>query len=171
MLIAAVGTYSPTGWDIVTLAVGGQGQPSPIVNTRFIEGIGGASLSPDGQWLAYTSNATGRVEVWIRPFPGPGNAHRISPNGGADPVWSKDGRELFYVSGRQMMAVRIAPGPVLDFSTAVALFESPYPHRQFVASVYDVAADGRFLMMKPVNRTTAPPGFHVLVNWRPGRPR
>ena len=151
MLIAAVGTYSPTGWDIVTLAVGSQGTPSPIVNTPFVEGIAGASLSPDGRWLAYTSNATGRMEVWIRPVSGPGKPERISPNGGTDPVWSKDGRELFYVAGRQMMAIRIAPGPTLDFSTAVALFESPYPHHPFVPSVYDVAADGRFLMMKPVN--------------------
>ncbi len=171
VLIAAVGTYSPTGWDIVALAVGGQGQPSPIVNTQFVEGIAGASLSPDGRWLAYTSNSTGRMEVWIRSVPGPGKPERISPNGGSDPVWSKDGRELFYVAGRQMMAVRFAPGPVLDFSTAVPLFESPHPHRPLVASTYDVAADGRFLMMKPANRTTAPPGFHVLVNWRPGRPR
>ena len=171
VLIAGVGTYTPTDWDIVTLPVGGEGPHTSIVNTRFTEGIAGASLSPDGRWLAYTSNATGRMEVWLRPFAGPGNAERISPNGGTDPVWSKDGRELFYLSGRQMMAVRIAPGPVLDFSTAVAAFESPITHRPFLASVYDVAADGRFLMMKPAKTTTAPPGFHVLVNWRPGRSR
>jgi eukaryotic-like serine/threonine-protein kinase len=164
-----VATYTPTQWDIVTLPVGGEGSPMPIVNTRFTEGLSGASLSPDGRWLAYTSNATGRIEVWIRSFPGPGQAERISPGGGTDPVWSRDGRELYYLSGRQMMAVRIAPGPALDFATAVATFESPITHRVFLASVYDVAADGRFLMMKPVKTTTAPPGFQVFVNWKPGR--
>ncbi len=70
------------------------------------------------------------------PFPGPGKADRISPNGGLDAVWSKDGRELFYVSSRQMMAVRITAGAALDFSTPVALFESSYLHRPNVALAY-----------------------------------
>jgi hypothetical protein len=109
--------------------------------------------------------------VWVRPFPGPGKAERISPNGGADPVWSKDGRELFYVSARQMMAVRISPGAALDSSTPVKLFDSPYQHRPNVALAYDVTSDGRFLMMKLANTTTAPPTFHVLVNWKPGKAR
>jgi serine/threonine protein kinase len=171
LLIASVATYTATDWDIVTIPVGGQGKPSPIVQTRFGEGLLGSSLSPDGRWLAYTSNATGPWEVWIRPFPGPGKAERISPNGGVDPVWSKDGRELFYVSSRQMMAVRITAGAALDFSTPVTLFESSYLHRPNAALAYDVTSDGRFLMMKRTNTTAAAPGFQVVVNWKPGKAR
>jgi Tol biopolymer transport system component len=168
-LIASVNTNSPTGWDIVTMPAGGQGESSPIVQTRFMEGLAGASLSPNHQWLAYTSNATGRAEVWIRPFPGPGSVERISPDGGTDPVWSKDGRELFYVSQGRMMAVRVnIADDALDFSTPVVLFDGPYLHRPNVAMAYDVTADGRFLMMKRATPTESP-AIEVVLNWKPGQ--
>jgi eukaryotic-like serine/threonine-protein kinase len=165
-LIAAVGTYTATNWDIVSIPVGGQGKPTPIVDTPFIDGLSGASLSPDGRWLAYTSNATGTMEVWIRPYPGPGKAERISPDSGTDPLWSKDGRELFYISRERMMAVRVNAGASLEFSTPVALFDNQYWHRPAVASAYDVTSDGRFLMMKQANTTTGSLPINVVLNWK-----
>jgi serine/threonine protein kinase len=170
-LIAAVGTYTATNWDIVSIPVGGQGTPTPVVNTPFADGLAGASLSPNGRWLAYTSNATGSMEVWIRSYPGPGKPERISPDTGADPVWSKDGRELFYISRRRMMAVRVNTGASLDFSRPVVLFDSPYWHRLATASAYDVTSDGRFLMLKQTNTTTASPPINVVVNWKLGKAR
>jgi len=173
-LIAGLDRYTATGWDIVTLPAGGQGPPSPLLQTPATEGLDGAALSGDGRWLAYTSTATGASEVWVRPYPGPGKAERISPSSGTDPVWSKDGHELFYVTrGKpRMMAVRVTTrGTELEFSAPVALFDSPYLHRQGVSEAYDVTADGRFLMMKPSTTTTGPLPINVIVNWKPDRAR
>ena len=62
-----------------------------------------AALSPDGRWLAYTSDGTGRREIWVRPYPGPGAPARVSPDGGAEPRWSRDGGTLYYLHGRTML--------------------------------------------------------------------
>jgi eukaryotic-like serine/threonine-protein kinase len=170
-LIAAVGTYTASNWDIVSIPVGAQGKPTPVVDTPFADGLLGACLSPDGRWLAYTSNATGSMEVWIRPYPGPGKAERVSPDGGVDPVWSKDGRELFYISRARMMAVRVDAQTSLEFSSPVTLFSSPYWHRPGTAASYDVTPDGRFLMMKQANTTTGSPPINVVLNWKPDQTR
>ena len=167
-LIAVINTYSPTGWDIVTLPVGLDAPPQPVLQTRFNEGSAGASLSPDGRWLAYPSNATGALEIWVQPYPGPGTPRRISPNGGTDPAWSKDGRELFYLEGRNMMAVGVQTGSTFDFAKPVQLFASPYLHQRFTPLSYDVAADRRFIMLKQANTMSTPTPFTVVLNWRAG---
>src|SRR5256885_14544622 len=74
--------------------------------TQFNEGA--ASFSPDGRWLAYTSNESGRPEVYVQPFPGPGGKWQISTEGGAEPLWNHNSRELFYRIGKKMMSVQIA---------------------------------------------------------------
>jgi hypothetical protein len=157
-LIAVINTYSPTGWDIVTLPVGRDAPAQPVLQTRFNEGFVGAALSPDGRWLAYPSNATGALEIWVQ--------RRISPNGGTDPAWSKDGRELFYLEGRNVMAVAVKSGSTLDFAKPVQLFASPYMHQRFTPLSYDVAADRRFIMLKQPNTTSTPTPFTVVLNWR-----
>jgi serine/threonine-protein kinase len=90
-----------TNWDILTLALEGNeksgwkpGEPKPFVNTPFIETE--PAFSPDGRWLAYSSNETGNFEVYVRPFPGPGGKWQVSTGGGRFPVWSRNGKELFY---------------------------------------------------------------------------
>ena len=138
------------------------------MQTRFNEGSAGASLSPDGRWLAYPSNATGALEIWVQPYPGPGTPRRISPNGGTDPAWSKDGRELFYLEGRNVMAVGVKTGSTLDFAKPVQLFASPYLHQRFTPLSYDVAADRRFIMLKQANTMSTPTPFTVVLNWRAG---
>jgi len=86
---------SKTGADLWALPLDG-GEPSAILVTPFDE-VGG-QFSPDGRWVAYTSNASGRNEIYVRPFPGSGEAVQVSASGGSQPRWRRDGHELFYVA-------------------------------------------------------------------------
>ncbi len=100
------------------------------------------SISPDGQWIAYQSNQSGRFEVYVRAFPGPSRNWPVSLGGGTNPVWSRSGRELFYRRDGAMMAVEISTTPTFATGRPQRLFEAPF------LSSYDVARDGRFLMIK-----------------------
>ena len=123
-----------------------EGELSPIVQSQFQEA--GAEFSPNGQWLAYTSGESGRVQVYVRPFPGPGPAVQISNDGGLSPVWSRNGRELYFRGGEGMQVARVefiggrirASAPELLFDDSA--FESTAPTRSF-----DVAPDGRLLFV------------------------
>ena len=83
----------------------------PFLQTPFNEG--GADFSPDGHWLAYVSDESGRHEIYVQPYPGPGGKWQISTEGGTEPVWNRNGRELFFRSGNKMMAVEVATQPEL----------------------------------------------------------
>ena len=91
--------------DVVTFAPDERATARDLVKTASIEGSAGIALSPDGGWLAYTSNITGRSEVWVQPYAGPGPPVRVSPNGGLEPLWGREGRELYYLEGNRMMSV------------------------------------------------------------------
>jgi Tol biopolymer transport system component len=113
-------------------------------------------FSPDGRWLAYISNESGRYEVYVPPYPGPGRGVQISQGGGTQPAWNPNGRELFYRyqgfgSQGKMMAVDIATEPSLTAGNPRMLFEGAYLGSPSVeVPNYDVSADGqRFLMIKP----------------------
>jgi serine/threonine-protein kinase len=120
-------------------------------------------MSPDGRWLAYTSESTGRNEIWVRPFPGPGPAVRISSNGGVEPVWARNGKELFYIEGGNMIAVTVEAGAAFDFQPPARLFESSYGLSQQPPS-YDVTPDGRFVMIKPDDAGEKP--ISVILDWQ-----
>ncbi len=132
-----------TGNDILALPIEGAGEPRVVVGTEYNERF--ARLSPDGQWLAYVSNVAGQPDIWVLPYPGPGAPTRLSPNGGLEPVWSRDGRELFYLEGNKMMAVAVETEPAFRFDPAEELFDEPYCHGN--SPSYDVASDGRFAMI------------------------
>ena len=167
-LITVLNSYSPTWWDVLRLPPTKGMDPKPLLQTPGFEGEGGAALSPDGRWLAYTFDGTGREEVWVAPYPGPGAPERVSSNGGAAPVWAKNGRELYYLEGRKMMSVSVQTAPLVRFERATMLFESSYGPAQSPNASYDVAADGRFLMIKgTMPRATASP-VHVVFNWAAG---
>jgi serine/threonine-protein kinase len=138
------------------------GQVQTIVATSIIEGFAGA-LSPDGRWLAYTSESTGRTEIWVRPLPGPGPAVRLSSNGGTEPIWARNSKELYYIEGGNMMAVSVETGATFDFKPAVRLFESVYG-RSDQSPSYDVTPDGRFVMIKSDNAGQRP--ISVILNWQ-----
>jgi Tol biopolymer transport system component len=130
-------------------------------------------LSPDGKWLAYSSEQSGRPEVFITEFPGPGEKIPISNGGGYEPKWRADGRELFYIAkDGQLMSVAIAPGPALEVGRSQALF----PTKLDVVNLpffwrYDVTPDGqRFLMIQP-SHDRASAAATVVLNWPALLPR
>jgi len=128
-------------------------------------------LSADGKWMAYQSDETGRTEVFVRPFPNTQAGKRqVSSGGGLAPLWSRDGKELFYLSGgNDMMAVRVTAGAMADVSEPEVLFHVPEALLGAEALYYtpwDVARDGRFLMARVVSGDTGQPGALVVVeNW------
>jgi eukaryotic-like serine/threonine-protein kinase len=148
--------------DLVRFAATKDAAIQTIVETPATEGVG-ASLSPDGRWIAYTSDSTGSTEVWVRPFPGPGAPIRVSPNGGTEPLWSRSGKELYYLQGGSLMSVAIDTGGTFNFKPPTRLFESTY-QRGTQPPTYDVAADGRFVMVKPDSQ--AGNTVSVILNWQ-----
>ena len=144
---------------LVELAPDADADPRPLERNRVGEGSH-AALSPDGRWLAYVSNVTGQWEVWVRAYPGPGAPARISPNGGGEPLWARDGRTLYYVEGRAVMAVTVDTSTGFEFDAPVRRFEDDFRQFQQPPS-YDVAADGRFVTI----RSDAIPPISVLLNW------
>ena len=99
------------------------------------------ALSPDGAWIAYTSNRTGRPEVYVERFPGLTDRQPISTDGGAEPLWSRDGRELFYRRGNAMMVVPLGGSSTLSVGTPRVLFEGSY-YATDGSRRYDIAPDG-----------------------------
>ena len=142
--------FPDTKADIMAVPILGEGQPRPVVRTKESDGL--SATSADGRWLAYVSDVAGGVgefDVWVRPFSGPGAPIRVSPSGGIEPVWGPGDRELFYLEGSKMMAVTVSSEPGFGFRSPEVLFESQYLHGHARLPSYDVAPDGRFLMIKP----------------------
>ena len=106
-------------------------------------------FSPDGRWMAYGSNESGRYEIYVRPYPGPGGKWQISTDGGTEPVWNPKGHELFYRDAQKMMAVEYSVQPSFSVGKPKMLFEGPYVLTPRSFPDYDVSPDGqRFLMLK-----------------------
>ena len=165
-LVVAFSVATGSVGDIMALSPAG-GEVQDLVKTQFVEDS--AQISPDGRWLAYRSNRSGRFEVWVQALSG-GAPVRISQSGGRQPVWSRNGRELFYVEATRMMAVSVKSGEDFSFDAPVALFEWPFVQDFLEFRNYDVAADGRFLMLAPVrdestSAASAPTGIWVVQNW------
>jgi serine/threonine-protein kinase len=140
------------------------GAPQPWPGTPFREV--GADFSPDGRFVAYASDPSGRLELYVRPFPGPGAPVRVSAEGGHDPQWSHDGRELYFRNGAGVLAAKVlSTTPIFRVERPRVLFEGQYgrePHNTSIR-VYDVAPDGRFLMLEPAGVTTA--SLVLVQNW------
>jgi hypothetical protein len=155
--------------DIFLATVGAQPDVRPLIKTAFSEA--NAALSPDGRWIAYASNESGSSQVYVRPFPVvDAGRWQVSSGAGNDPRWSRDGKELFFVSGSAGMAqfwrVAVRAGTTFDFDppTQVARFTND------PSNAYDVGVDGRFLVHQPAG---APVGITdgvreivVVQSWR-----
>jgi serine/threonine-protein kinase len=163
-LLAYVEVNPTTGYDIWVLRLSDH-KAQPFLRTPFNESV--PRFSPDGRWLAYVSNESGRWEIYVQPYPGPGGKWQISTEGGTEPVWNPNGRELFYRSGDKMMAVDIAAQLSFTTSKPRVLFEGRYNPAPGTTPNYDVSPDGqRFLMIKPAEGSTAAPTqINVVLNW------
>ena len=139
-------------------------EPEPLLDASF--NSGNPRFAPHGDWIAYVSDESGQEEVYVRSYPGSDRGKRISREGGWGPVWSVDGRELFYRHGDRMMAVPITTEPELEVGEPVELWEKPYFSQERVGTNYDVAPDGRFLMLKiPDTSNAEPTRIHVFLDW------
>lgn len=143
-----------SGSDIYVLTAGSR-LPRPLVRTKFSEGS--PKFSPDGKWLAYASNESGQSEVYVIAYPGPGPKVQVSNNGGTDPVWRRDMKELFYRDGDLMMAVDVASRPTFRPGKPHELWQGHYDAGSGSScgmtgpssANYDVSPDGtRFLMIR-----------------------
>ena len=153
-----------TGWDLWALPMNGTDRkPIPLARTKFAE-LGG-SLSPDGRFLAYRSNESGRNEVYVQEFPEARSKWQVSANGGNDPFWKGDGRELYYrARDLSLMAVPVQIGKTFEAGTPRPLFKARFA---LVNSrgLYRPTRDGqRFLVLQTLGRDAIPPTT-VVLNW------
>jgi eukaryotic-like serine/threonine-protein kinase len=151
--IAVVEQYRATFDDIFVVTPQPGAEPTPFLNTAFDEHD--PAFSPDGHWIAYRSNESGRDEIYVQSYPRPGRKHLVSTSGGTHPAWRKDGSELFYRSGDKMMVVAVRLRPDFAAGKPHMLFEGEFEDE------YDVSAGGeKFIMIK---RPPQPPRAEINV--------
>lgn len=157
-----------TGSDLWWMSLEGDRKPQVFLQTPFLEASG--QISPDGHWVAYGSDESGRLEIYVRPFPGPGGKWQISTEGGTEHMWSPKGHELFFRAGAQkekMMVVEYQTEPTFSTGKPRLLFEGKYSPGAQTGAFYSVSPDGqRFLMMKPPEQQqTSLTQINVVLNW------
>ena len=158
------------GFDLWALPMNGDRKPFPVVQTEFNEGV--AEFSPDGRWIAYQSDKTGQPEIYVRPFPGPGNDFRASSSGATQVRWRGDGKELFYVSadGRLVaLPITVSPdGTRVDFGSPMPLFTTNMLGETMntFKPQYVVSRDGRSFVMqsRPGDADASP--ISIVLNWK-----
>jgi serine/threonine-protein kinase len=160
-------TDSSGGGDLQLLSMEKKAPPMPLVSTAFTEGL--AEVSPDGRWLAYQSNESGRDEVYVRPFPNVnGGRWQVSSNGGSKPLWARSGRELFYIDGAgALVTVGVQATGGFSVGSATRLLETRF-FSALQARSYDVSPDGaRFLFIKetPTATSASSPNIVVVLHW------
>lgn len=154
-----------TSFDVFVSPFHDLTKATPLGQTKAYEG--GAQLSPDGKWVVYVSNESGRNEIFVRAFSGPDRRRQVSTDGGTQPVWNPNGKEIFYRVGDKMMSVVVTfGGGDVTLSQPVPLFERRYAYGAGITIPnYDVTRDGqRFLMVK--DESTAG-RLRVILNWMP----
>jgi Tol biopolymer transport system component len=156
--------------DLWALPLTGDRKPFLVVQSAFDDVHG--QFSPDGHWIAYTSNETGRYEIYVRPFPGPGGKSQVSTNGGIYPQWRRDGKELFFISpDNHMMAAPVITSTAFTSGTPLSLFPTQLATGGNVGigsfasrAEYAVAPDGRFLLNVTAGDAIAAP-ITIVQNW------
>jgi Tol biopolymer transport system component len=169
--------YSPdigakTRADLWLLPLDGDRKPAPYLQSEFAEYLG--QLSRDGRWMAYTSDESGREQIYVQTVPPSGAKWQISTAGGSKPRWRRDGLELYYVAADQMlMAVPVKPGSSFEQGPSQALFgpilSRPGTIYQFY---YQPTGDGqRFMVNEPAGDANVPAPLTVVLNWQAGLKR
>jgi len=172
VLVTEENTPGATGFNIFSMSIGSDHKLEPLLQEKY--GESQPEISPDGRWMAYTSNESGKDEIYVRPFPDLDNGQwQISADGGDSPLWSRDGRELFYRNGDAVIAVMVETEPAFKAGKAQTLFQGTYTSLLSLVerNPWDISRDGRFLMMKEVTPTgeqaaaKGPRKINIVVNW------
>ena len=170
--LAISGQTTSGSLDLFALPLEGDREPFTYLATEFTE-VGG-HFSPDGRWMAYTSNKSGQFEVYIRPFPKSGREWKVSASGGSTAVWRRDGKELYYIApDATLMAAPIETGEELKVSAAQPLFPTRIA-TNFIGLAwrnYDVSADGQRFLVANLTEQAAAPHLTVITNWLKARKR
>jgi eukaryotic-like serine/threonine-protein kinase len=160
-------THPQTGGDIWVLPLNGKVQPHPVIRTAADEHYG--ALSPDGRWLAYISNETGAYEVYVESFPATGFKRQVSTQGGFEPQWRRDGKELFYVAPNlTLMAVDVkSQPPTLHAGAPTELFRTriKWMEIQAVAHHYAAAPDGRRFLISSATEEARSVPVTIMLDW------
>jgi serine/threonine-protein kinase len=172
----APGTLSPDGkWmafdeigarggDLWMLPLSGDRKPQAFLATQANEQ--NPRFSPDGRWIAYVSDGGGRQDVYVQEFSGSGAKRLVSTDGGTEPIWARDGRELFYLNGDRLMAVTLETKPSVSLGSPRAIVEGAYVRSATNASAYDVSLDGqRFLRVQPTEPEPPTNQIAIVLNW------
>jgi serine/threonine-protein kinase len=161
---------SATGLDIGSLSMEGDHKWRPLLQEKYNETL--PQISPDGRWMAYVSNESGKDEIYVRPFPDVNKGRwQVSTSGGNTPLWSPNGRELFYRNGDSFTAVAVEAGQTFKCGKPEPLFRGTYSSLSIRnGHTWDIHPDGkRFLMMKEVGNTpsesTGPRKINIVLNW------
>ena len=164
-VVVTIRRRDSAGTGIGLLTVGAEGQVTELIDTDFDEFS--PQVSPGGQWIAYTSDESGQFEVYVRPFPNVNDGKwPVSRGGGLSHVWARDGSELFFRSlgSSDMMRVTVDNEPTFDAGAPEMLFAAPYRLGRN-SRQWDVAPDGRFLMLKDLSKTESTAHIVVVHNW------
>ena len=163
-LIFDTGRQEPGSGDILGVRPGIDTVAVPLVATKFTEVS--PALSPDGRWLAYTSNESGQYEIYVVPFPNTGDAKwMVSMHGGTEPLWSHSGRELFYRDAKNLVAVAVKTSPTFSLGRSATLFPSAGFASYYVTPQYAVAPNDRRFLMVRLLATGTPDKLVVVDNW------
>jgi eukaryotic-like serine/threonine-protein kinase len=163
-VLAFVEHHPTTGRDIWTLDYQDGRRTAPLLNSTFDETA--PAISPDGRWLAHVSNETGRAEVYVRSIVNPAVVVWVSQDEGSEPVWGRDGRELFYRSGNRLMSVPVTGASTPRIGAPRIAFDGPFETGTADRANFDVVPGaGRFIAVTGVDQPTAPTQFHIVLNW------
>lgn len=174
-------SLSPDGRTLALMAVGASGrweiwlldlrvsgnvprvaQPSVLRATRHNEMH--PQFSPDGQWIAYSSDESGQTQIYVESFPANGDRWQLSPDGGREPRWSLNGKEIFYFCGNQLMAVRVQTKPKFKHGPPKFLFEGDFAFPSAVLNYAVFGANPRFLLIRK-DVDSMLPQIHMIINW------
>jgi eukaryotic-like serine/threonine-protein kinase len=167
LTVTVIDPQSKTLADIFVMPLSGDHQLKPFLKTPFSEG--NAVFSPDGRWLAYQSDESGRSEVYLTPFPGPGGKWQVSQNGGTRPLWRHGGGAVFYLGqdGTLFEASVVEHGAAVEVGTPRVLFQGPRMGTSATSRPFAVAPQGdRYLFLKPVENVTTP--LTLVTHWTEG---
>jgi Tol biopolymer transport system component len=162
--ILAIVDFNPnTEHDVLLLRIRDR-QVVPFIHSRFCEMQ--PDFSPDGHWIAYTSNESGRYEIYIQSFPGPGGKWQISSQGGREPLWARNGKELFYRSGNQYWVADVQTGSAFSAGRPRLLFEQHGYVPTYLRN-YDISPDGRRFLMVEFDDVKPQPVTEIIFvqNW------